>query len=118
MLRQERHAHTEHHDSRVEVSECETSEQELLSFALLASEWIQNAKNIIDMMSFKSKQEVQDKFGLSHVIYSPFGVAVKTTKSIVAAWYHNHVDIKADVYARVFSQERGFGVTASHHPAH
>ena len=38
---------------------CETSEQVLLSFALLSSEWPQNAKDVFDTMLFKSKQEVQ-----------------------------------------------------------
>ena len=38
---------------------CETSEQGLLSFALLASEWTQNAKDVFDTMLFKSKHEVQ-----------------------------------------------------------
>ena len=33
----------------------ETSEQELFSFALLASVWTQNAKDVIDTMVFKSK---------------------------------------------------------------
>ena len=35
---------------------CETSEQVLLSFALLASVWTQNAKDVIDTMLFQSKQ--------------------------------------------------------------
>ena len=38
---------------------CETSQQGLLSFALLASEGTQNAKDVCDTMLFKSKQEVQ-----------------------------------------------------------
>ena len=38
---------------------CETSEQVLLSFALLASEWTQNAKDVFDTMLFQCKQEVQ-----------------------------------------------------------
>ena len=38
---------------------CETSQQGLLSFALLASEGAQNAKDVFDTMLFKSKQEVQ-----------------------------------------------------------
>ena len=38
---------------------CETSEQGLLSFALLASEWTQNAKDVFDTMVFQCKQEVQ-----------------------------------------------------------
>ena len=38
---------------------CETSEQGLLSVALLASGWTQNAKDVIDTILFKSKQEVQ-----------------------------------------------------------
>ena len=31
----------------------------MLSFALLASEWTQNEKDVFDTMLFKSKQEVQ-----------------------------------------------------------
>ena len=38
---------------------CETSEQGLLSFVLLASEWTQNAKDVFDTMLFQCKQEVQ-----------------------------------------------------------
>ena len=38
---------------------CETSEQGLLSFALLASEWTQNAKDVRDTTLFKCKQEVE-----------------------------------------------------------
>ena len=60
VLRQDRHAHTDHHDSRVKISECENSEQEWLSLAPLASEWTQNAKNI--MISFKSQQKTR-QFG-------------------------------------------------------
>ena len=47
VLRQDRHAHTDHHDSRVKVSECETSEPKLLSLAPLVSEWTQNAKIVM-----------------------------------------------------------------------
>ena len=94
-----RHAHTEHHDYRVEVSECETSEQGLLSFALLASEWTQNAKDVIDTMLFKSKQEVQDSLD-RHVSFSRLSVLLsRRKKTIVAACYHNHAEIKADVNA-------------------
>ena len=50
VLRQGRHAHTVHHDSCVKVSECKTSEQELLSLAPSSSEWTQNAKNINGMI--------------------------------------------------------------------
>ena len=56
MLRQDGHAHTEHQSK---LPWCETSEEGLLSFALLASEWTQNAKVIIDPMLFMSKQKVQ-----------------------------------------------------------
>ena len=56
VLRQDGHAHTEHQSK---LPWCETSEQGLLSFALLASEWAQNAKDVIDPMLFKSKQKVQ-----------------------------------------------------------
>ena len=38
---------------------CETSEQGLLSFVLLASEWTQNAKDVFDTMLFQCKQEVE-----------------------------------------------------------
>ena len=44
MLRQERHAHKDHHVSRVKVSECETSKQECLLLALLASVWTWTAR--------------------------------------------------------------------------
>ena len=37
----------------------------------------------------------EGQFGPSHLIYSPFGVAIKTTRSIVAAWSHNPAEIKA-----------------------
>ena len=58
VLGQDGHAHTEHHDYRVEVSVCETSEQGLLSFA--SSFGVdQNAKDVFDTMLFKSKQEGQ-----------------------------------------------------------
>ena len=39
---------------------CGTSGQGLLSFALLSSEWTQNAKDVFDTMLLKCKQEVQD----------------------------------------------------------
>ena len=38
---------------------CETSEQGLLSFVLLASEWTHNAKDVFDTMLFQCKQEVE-----------------------------------------------------------
>ena len=38
---------------------CETSEQGLLSFALLVSEWTQIAKDVIDTTLFKCNHEVQ-----------------------------------------------------------
>ena len=41
---------------------CEASEQGLLSFALLASKWNQNAEDVIDTMLFKCKQQVQAAF--------------------------------------------------------
>ena len=52
------------------VHQMETSEQALLSFALLASEWTQNAKDVIDTMLLKSKQEVQADLGrhTSHLL--------------------------------------------------
>ena len=53
---------------------CETSEQGLLSFALLASEWTQNAKDVFDTMLFKSKQEVQADLGPSHVSLTRFSI--------------------------------------------
>jgi len=107
----------------------ETSEQELLLFALLATEWTQNAKDAIDTMLFKCKQEVQaDLDRHTSLDYTPFDPAVKTTESyvkensnpdgafrvkkgaphIVAACCHNHAEIKADVDAQVLSYaERG-----------
>jgi len=48
----------------------ETSEQVFLSFALLASVWTQNAKDVIDTMLFKSKQKVQANLG-RHTSHSP-----------------------------------------------
>ena len=42
---------------------CKTSEQVLLSFPLLASDWTQNAKDVIDPMLFKCKREVQADLG-------------------------------------------------------
>ena len=49
---------------------CETSEQVLLSFALLVFEWTQNAKDVIDTMLLKCKQEVQADLGrhTSHLL--------------------------------------------------
>ena len=56
VLRQDGHAHTEHQSK---LPWCGTSGKGLLSFALLASECTQNAKDVIDTMLFKSKQGVQ-----------------------------------------------------------
>ena len=49
---------------------CESSEQVLLSLALLASEWTQNAKAVIDTTLLKCKQEVQVDLGrhTSHLL--------------------------------------------------
>ena len=64
---------------------CETSEQGLLSFALLASEWAQNAKDVFDTMLFRSKQEVEADLGPSHVSLTRLvDSAVETTESIFA----------------------------------
>ena len=118
VLRQERHAHTEHHDSRVEVSECETSEQELLSFALLASEWTQNAKNIIDMMSFKSKQEVQDSLDC-HISFTRLSGLLSRRQNPLLRPGITIMWISRRTCMRECSRKNGaFGVTASHHPAH
>ena len=51
VLRQDGHAHTEHQSK---LPWCESSEEGLLSFVLLASEWTQNAKDVIDPMLFMS----------------------------------------------------------------
>ena len=42
---------------RVEVPWCKASQQELLSFALRASEQTQNAEDVIDTMLFRCQQE-------------------------------------------------------------
>ena len=47
---------------RVEVPWCKASQQELLSFALRASEQTQNAEDVIDTMLFRCQQEVQAAF--------------------------------------------------------
>ena len=63
----------------------ETSEQGLMLFALLATEWNQNAKVSIDtILLLKCKQEVQADFKRhTSLDDTPFDPAVKTTKSYV-----------------------------------
>ena len=63
----------------------ETSEQGLLLlFALLATEWNQNAKISNDTILLKCKQEVQADFKRhTSLDYTPFDPAVNTTKSYV-----------------------------------
>ena len=79
-----------------------------MSFALLASEWTQNAKDVIDTMLLKCKQEVQADWTVTRLFDSLFDSAVETTESIVAACCHSHAEIKADVDAQVLSHaERG-----------
>ena len=52
---------------------CEISEQGLLLFALLATEWNQNAKNAIDTILLECKQEVQADFDWQTSLdYTPF----------------------------------------------
>ena len=51
----------------------EISEQGLLLFALLATDWNQNAKNAIDTIPLKCKQEVQADFDWhTSLDYTPF----------------------------------------------
>ena len=85
VLRQGKHAHTEHHDSCVELSDMRL-QSKLLSFALLPSNWTQTAKNVIDTMSFKSKKEVPNSLE-SHISSTRLQELLsKQPKSIVAAW--------------------------------
>ena len=61
VLRQVGHAHTGHQSK---LPWCETSEQELLSFALLALEWTQNAKDAIDPMLTAVSRLVKARFSV------------------------------------------------------
>ena len=100
VLRQDGHAHTERQSK---VPWCETSEKRLLSFALLASEWTQNAK---ETMLFKSKQGVQADLDhhTSHVV----ALRCQDDRNHCCGLLSNHGEIKADVDARVFNE--AFGV--------
>ena len=97
---------------------CETSEQGLLSFALLVFEWTQNAKDLLDTMLFKSKLEGQVSLDrhTSHLL--AFRSCCQDDKIHCCGLLTNHVEIKADVNARVFSRilNGAFGVSALHHP--
>ena len=56
----EEHIHTRHHEPvESKFPWCAASQQELLSFALRASEQTQNAEDVFDTMLFRCQQEVQ-----------------------------------------------------------
>ena len=57
----------------------------------------------------RASRKCRTVWTVTRLFYSSFGLAVKTTKSIVAACFHNRAEIKADVNAQVFSRaELGF----------
>ena len=61
--KKEEHFRTKHHDLvESKFPWCEASQQELLSFALRASEQTQNEKEVVDTMLFRCQQEVQAAF--------------------------------------------------------
>ena len=95
---------------------CETSDQEL-SFPLLASDWTQNAKDVIDTMLFKSQREVQADLGrhTSHLL--AFRSCCQDDRIHCCGLLSQSCGIKADVDARVLSHVEGgircFGIASS-----
>ena len=86
---------------------CETLDQELLSFALLASEWTQCAKDVIDTMLFKSLKEVQAHLDrhTSHLL--ALRSCCQDDRIHCCGLLSQSYGIKADVDARVLSHVEG-----------
>ena len=95
MLRQDGHAHTERQSK---LAWCE----------LLASEWTQNGKDVIDTMLFKSKQGVQADLDRRTPHLLAFRSCCQDDRIHCCGLLSNHADVKADVDARALNG--AFGV--------
>ena len=77
-------------------------QNKVMSFALLASEFIQNARMSWTRCCSSASGRCKLLSAVTRLIYSLLDPAVKTTESIIATCCHNHVTIKADVDPKVF----------------